>query len=149
MWHSDEEECPCSLLPMGYFFAEPTATITVDLAINQYTLTIGDSENGSVKVAVDGKDTTATTFDYGTVLTLTATANVGYSFEKWDDSNTDNPREITLTEDVAITAIFKEDAPTQLLEATTETKVQKVLRNGQVFILRNGNTYDLTGRKVE
>ena len=138
-----------SLLPMGYFFAEPTATITVDLAINQYTLTIGDSENGSVKVAVDGKDTTATTFDYGTVLTLTATANVGYSFEKWSDDNTDNSREITLTEDIVITAIFKQDAATQLLEATTETKVQKVLRNGQVFILRNGNTYDLTGRKTE
>ena len=134
---------------MGYFFAEPTATITVDLAINQYTLTIGEAENGSVKVAVDGKDTTATTFAYGTVLTLTATANVGYSFEKWDDSNTDNPREITLTEDVTITAIFKKDAPTQLVEATTETKVQKVMRNGQVFILRNGNTYDLTGRKAE
>ena len=119
------------------------------MAINQYTLTVGDSENGSVKVAVDGKDTTATTFAYGTEVTLTATANVGYSFEKWDDSNTDNPREITLTEDVAITAIFKEDAPTQLTETNVETKVQKVLRNGQVFILRNGNTYDLTGRKAE
>ena len=213
-----------SLLPMGYFFAEPTATITVDLAINQYTLTVGDSENGSVKVAVNGKDTTATTFDYGTEIsltatpaehyhfvqwsngataatytftltsdttltaifegdprtitvaadengsvkvavngkdttattfdygteiTLTATANVGYSFEKWDDGNTDNPRVITLTKDIVITAIFKKDAPTQLLEATTETKVQKVMRNGQVFIIRNGNTYDLTGRKTE
>ena len=134
---------------MGYFFAEPTATITVDLAINQYTLTIGEAENGSVKVAVNGEETTATTFDYGTVLTLTATANVGYSFEKWSDDNTDNPRKITLTENIVITAIFKEDAATQLLEATTETKVQKVLRNGQVFILRNGITYDLTGRKTE
>ena len=98
---------------------------------------------------MDGKDTTTTTFAYGTVLTLTATANVGYSFEKWSDDNTDNSREITLTEDIVITAIFKKDAATQLLEATTETKVQKVLRNGQVFILRNGNTYDLTGRKAE
>ena len=98
---------------------------------------------------MDGKDTTTTTFAYGTVLTLTATANVGYSFEKWDDSNTDNPREITLTEDIAISAIFKEGASTQLSETNAETKVQKVMRNGQVFILRNGNTYDLTGRKVE
>ena len=98
---------------------------------------------------MNGKDTTATTFDYGTEITLTATANVGYSFEKWSDDNTDNPRKITLTENIVITAIFKEDAATQLLEATTETKVQKVLRNGQVFILRNGITYDLTGRKTE
>ena len=28
------------------------------------------------------------------------------------------------------------------------SKVEKVLRNGQVFIIRNGNTYDLTGRKA-
>lgn len=98
---------------------------------------------------MDGKDTTTTTFAYGTVLTLTATANVGYSFEKWDDSNTDNPHEITLTEDIAISAIFKEGASTQLSENNAETKVQKVLRDGQAFILRNGIIYDLTGRKVE
>ena len=35
-------------------------------------------------------------------------------------------------------------APTQL----TETKVQKVLRNGQVFLIRNDEMYDLTGRKL-
>ena len=124
-------------------------TLTAEFAINQHTVTIGEAENGSVKVAVNGKDTTATTFDYGTVLTLTPMANVSYSFEKWDDGNTDNPRVITLTENISITAIFKKDAPTQLVEATTETKVQKVMRNGQVFIIRNGNTYDLTGRKTE
>ena len=76
-------------------------------------------------------------------------ANVSYSFEKWDDGNTDNPRVITLTENISITAIFKKDAATQLTETNVETKVQKVMRNGQVFIIRNGNTYDLTGRKTE
>ena len=131
------------------FILKGDTTLTAEFAINQHTITIGEAENGSVKVAVNGKDTTATTFDYGTEITLTPTANVGYSFEKWDDGNTDNPREITLTKDIVITAIFKKDAPTQLLEATTETKVQKVMRNGQVFIIRNGNTYDLTGRKTE
>ena len=29
------------------------------------------------------------------------------------------------------------------------SKVEKLLRDGQVLILRNGNTYDLTGRKQE
>lgn len=131
------------------FILKGDTILTAEFAINQHTVTIGEAENGSVKVTVNGKDTTATTFAYGTVLTLTATANVGYSFEKWSDGNTDNQREITLTENISITAIFKKDAPTQLLEATTETKVQKVMRNGQVFIIRNGNTYDLTGRKTE
>ncbi len=85
----------------------------------------------------------------GTLVTLTAQANTGYTFDKWSDGNTDNPRTITVTEDVALEAIFKQDAPTQLSETDAETKVEKVLRNGQVFIIRNGNTYDLTGRKAE
>ena len=85
----------------------------------------------------------------GTLVTLTAQANTGYTFDKWSDGNTENPRTIKVTEDVALEAIFKQDAPTQLSETNAETKVEKVLRNGQVFILRNGNTYDLTGRKAE
>ena len=190
-------------------------TLSAEFAINQHIVTIGEAVNGSVNVTVDGKDTTATTFDYGTKVTLTATpevgyhfvqwsngatdatytfpltsdttltaefainqhtvtitaengsiegagtyahgtevtltatADTGYSFEKWSDGNTENPRTITVTEDVVLKAIFKQDAPTQLYETNAENKVEKVLRNGQVFIIRNGNTYDLTGRKAE
>ena len=190
-------------------------TLTAEFAIDQHTVTLGEAVNGSVNVTVDGKDTTATTFDYGTKVTLTATpevgyhfvqwsngatdatytfpltsdttltaefaidqhtvtitaengsiegagtyahgtevtltatADTGYSFEKWSDGNTENPRTITVTEDVVLKAIFKQDAPTQLYETNAENKVEKVLRNGQVFIIRNGNTYDLTGRKAE
>ena len=116
-------------------------TLTAEFAINQHTVTRGEAVNGSV--------TGVGTYEYNTEENLKATADTGYSFDQWSDGNTDNPRKITLTEDIVITAIFKQDAPTQLLEATTETKVQKVMRNGQVFIIRNGNTYDLTGRKTE
>ena len=37
---------------------------------------------------------------------VTATANEGYSFQKWHDGNTDNPRTITVTADITYTAIF-------------------------------------------
>ena len=95
-----------SLLPMGYFFAEPTATITVDLAINQYTLTVGEAENGSVKVAVDGKDTTVTTFAYGTEVTLTAIPNEGYYFVEWSDGSRTTPYVFTLKQNCELTAHF-------------------------------------------
>ena len=53
------------------------------------------------------------------------------------------------SDEVTITVTFTQNTPTQLSETNAETKVEKVLRNGQVFIIRNGNTYDLTGRKQE
>ena len=42
----------------------------------------------------------------GSEIVITATANEGYSFQKWHDGNTDNPRTITVTGDATYTAIF-------------------------------------------
>jgi hypothetical protein len=36
-----------------------------------------------------------------------ATANTGYHFVQWNDGNTDNPRTVTVTEDIVFTAEFK------------------------------------------
>lgn len=51
-------------------------------------------------------------FDENTEVTLTATANFGYEFEKWTDANdatlsTENPFVYTLAADANITAVFK------------------------------------------
>jgi hypothetical protein len=35
-----------------------------------------------------------------------AVANTGYNFEQWDDGNTDNPRQVILTQDTTFTALF-------------------------------------------
>ena len=45
-------------------------------------------------------------------ITLEAIPNDGYHFEKWDDGNTDNPRLLTVTCDVVLTAMFTKDVPT-------------------------------------
>jgi hypothetical protein len=42
---------------------------------------------------------------------ITATANSGYRFLQWNDSNTQNPRTITVTQDTAFTAEFGVAAP--------------------------------------
>ena len=39
-------------------------------------------------------------------VTLTAIANYGYHFDHWNDLNTDNPRQIQITQDLTYTAYF-------------------------------------------
>ena len=62
-----------------------------------YSITVS-AQNGSV--------TGAGTYDEGSSITLTATANNGYHFTQWNDGNTDNPRTIVLTKDTTFTAEF-------------------------------------------
>jgi hypothetical protein len=41
-----------------------------------------------------------------TDATITATANPGYRFVQWNDGNIQNPRTVTVTQDIVFTAIF-------------------------------------------
>ena len=47
------------------------------------------------------------TYYEGETATLTATANEGFAFVSWADGNTDNPRTVTVTEDITYTAYFE------------------------------------------
>ncbi len=65
---------------------------------------IGTSVNDQAMGSVSGMGS----YDKGTAVTLTATANEGYRFVRWSDDVTDNPR--TVTADVngaAYTAVFE------------------------------------------
>jgi hypothetical protein len=71
-------------------------------------------------------------YDYGTTIELVAHSNTGYFFNRWDDDNFDNPREIFVEGDAIYTAIFK---PLQY-EITTECDP---VEGGTVT---GGGTYD-------
>ena len=45
-------------------------------------------------------------YDQDSTATIEAISNEGYRFLKWNDDNTDNPREVLITEDQSFTAIF-------------------------------------------
>lgn len=65
-----------------------------------YDIHIGTSSEGEISVS-------ATDFFNGKEITLTATPAVGFHFLKWNDENTDNPRQITVTKNDSIRAIFE------------------------------------------
>jgi len=69
--------------------------------IDRYTITVGSSNNGIVSGGG--------TYDYGSNVSLTATANNHYYFSRWSDGDTTNPRTITVTDDITCTAIFEGD----------------------------------------
>ena len=74
-------------------------TFTAEFAPNQYTLSLQCDENQGT---VEG----AGVFDYLTQVQISATPVYGYHFSSWSDGNTANPRTITVTKDVALTANF-------------------------------------------
>ena len=55
---------------------------------------------------------------YNSVATITAIGVHGYKFLRWDDGNTDNPRQITVTEDMTFIASFQRDSFNVTIEAS-------------------------------
>lgn len=70
---------------------------------NQYTITVG-SGNPSMGTVTGGG-----TYDYGSTITLVATAQEHYHLDHWSDGNTDNPRVLTVSSDSNLVAYFTLD----------------------------------------
>ncbi len=63
--------------------------------------------------------------------TLTATANVGYTFLSWNDGNTENPRIVNLTSDTSFVANF--------IVSTINTEITATICQGQTYTENNFN----------
>ena len=112
-----------------------------------YTITT-NAQNGSIKIEPDELNACSD-------ITLTAIPNEGYHFTQWSDGNIDNPRAIVLTKDTTFTAEFSNIDPTGIdnliiYNSSDKSNVptRKLLRNGQIFILRGNKTYTTDGRLV-
>jgi hypothetical protein len=84
-------------------------TVTATFTQVDYTLTVNRVGNGSVAV-----DPGPGPYHYGDVVTLTATAGPGWSFDSWDGDLTDggNPVTITMTSNRVVTAKFVAETTT-------------------------------------
>ena len=85
--------------PRAFVLTQDT-TFTAEFAPNKYSITTNstDSERGTTQGDM--------TVNYLENVTISATANYGYHFAKWNDGNTDNPRVVQVTEDKTYTAQF-------------------------------------------
>ena len=118
------------------------ATYTAEFALQNYVVSATcDPQHGQV--------TGGGTYPYGSEVTLTAVPNDGYTFKQWSDGTIANPYSFSVEKDVNIEAWFE---PTTLVEnvaAEENAAPRKVFRDGQVYILRGGKTYTLTGEEVK
>ncbi|MBR1809706.1 MAG: InlB B-repeat-containing protein [Paludibacteraceae bacterium] len=101
---------------------------------NKYTLTleVNDEDMGKILGAETGE------YEYGTELTITATANTGYKFTGWSDDDTAAAeRTITITENMTLTANFVKD---------TGTRLEDINDNDAVY--ENGMIRNLSGKTI-
>jgi len=78
------------------------------VSVPTYTLTIGSDTEGAGTVTANPS---GTSFDEGTEITVTATENFGYHFQKWlnaegETVSTDNPYTFILTANTSLTASY-------------------------------------------
>ena len=130
----------------------------------------GRDFGGAVRLVQDLYAVTLTTPEHGIVtadktyaaagetITLTITPDTGYELDVLTIQDaagnpvTVNDNKFTMPASaVTVTATFKQTPQTAIGNTfgTADTTVRKVLRNGQVLILRNDKTYTLTGVEVK
>ena len=96
-WSDGSSENPHQVLVTGN--ATYTATFS-EVGTTYYTVSAYVSPNGAGTVSGTG------TFPAGASTTLTATANSGYTFDHWNDGSTQNPRTVTVNNNMSFTAYF-------------------------------------------
>ena len=92
----------------------------------------------------------------GTKTTITAKANTGYHFVKWargsvdsETTFTDNPYTVSTSSSVTFYAIFAVGEGIEEVTIDPTLDVQKIMVDGQIYILRDGMIYTITGALVK
>jgi uncharacterized repeat protein (TIGR02543 family) len=113
-------------------------TVAATFIPDEYPLTVDTVGNGSVTV-----DPHQAGYHYGDVVTLTATADPGWTFAGWsgDLSGSANPATITITGDASVTATFTQDAYALTLNVVGSGQVDK---NPDQDTYRYGDVVTLT-----
>jgi hypothetical protein len=91
----------------GYTDNPRTVTVTSDMNFTAefeaiiYHVTVSSNNHSMGTVTGEGD------YTYNSNATVSASANTGYRFVRWNDGNTDNPRTVTVTSDMSFTAEFE------------------------------------------
>ena len=93
-WHDSITDNPRDIL-----FTHDT-TFTAYFGLAEYTITTAVNPEGTGTVTEGG------IYHYGDTITLEAVADSSYLFLRWDDGNTDNPRDVIVTQSATFIAYF-------------------------------------------
>lgn len=88
-------------------------------------------------------------YTYNSQASLMAVPNTNCEFVTWDNGVNTNPYVLTVTDNIAIQAIFREVTEGVDEVSTNDIAPQKVMIDGQIFILRGDKTYTLQGQEVK
>ena len=95
----------------------------------------------------------------GTTISVRAVPAQGYKLSKWflndkEVNTTETTIAITLDEstvedgNIAVRATFVEDSGTAIVQTNANANAAKVIRDGRLFIIRDGKTYNVMGAEV-
>jgi uncharacterized repeat protein (TIGR02543 family) len=115
--------------------------VVANFTQNQYTLTVNINLSGSGSVS---KSPDKPTYVYGDQVTLTATANLGYTFSSWSGSvtGTTNPVTLTINGNKTVTANFAA-VPETVLTPTVPTGPTSGMTNTSYDYSTGGSTSNL------
>ncbi|MBP5189519.1 MAG: hypothetical protein J6031_01230, partial [Bacteroidales bacterium] len=98
----------CSVCSPG----DTSLPVAASFAPRRYTV------NAITETPAYGSVTGSGIYYYGDIATLTATPNPNHIFIEWNDSNIDNPRNIIVTSDTTLIAIFDNETNISEIENT-------------------------------
>ena len=133
MWSDSVKTNPRSIV------AKADLNLQALFAPYQYSIALS-ADNGIV--------TGAGTYNYGDTITISATPNEGYHFTQWSDGNTENPRTITVSEDLELQALFEMNTDI----ASSAVTAVNIYAHHNVIVVENATAdiyvYDAMGRLV-
>ena len=142
-WHDGNTDNPrmvtvaADAMYFANFAQDPVAPTLYELSVSSESPTKGWTTEGCA-------------YELGAQVMIYAHPAAGFEFSQWSDGNTDNPRFITMTGEVNLTAQFVVKTTTNVSSANVSAApAHKILRNGQVYIERNGKIYTVTGAEVK
>ena len=98
-----------------------------------------------------GQVTGAGLYQVGDTVTLTAIPNEGYQFVRWSNEVEDNPYTFVILDNVKLSAEFEaviHSSVENTHSPSPTSSCQKIFRNGQLIIIRDGKTYNVMGKAL-
>ena len=125
-----------------------TSDVTVEATFAAVKYNVIVLINDSTMGIVEG----AGVYEYGTTATLTATPYAGYEFVNWEvggETYYTNPLELLVNANMTVVLTFKSTVVTSVDNVEgNSVKVEKLFRDGQLYILRGEEMHTITGHRV-